>query len=161
MRDAISTARFVMERTYHTLIVGRDATIFALQNGLSAQSTSSTESSSIWATWFAAGKIPNYRRTSSAATREMAHLHPDRGHDTIGQPSGFRINRCPGELTHVFVSGMIAIQANGSISCGTTTNGASHKVPGRVGDSPIVGSGAYCESSVGGAAGAFQRFTPR
>jgi N4-(beta-N-acetylglucosaminyl)-L-asparaginase len=48
---------------------------------------------------------------------------------------------------------MIAIQANGSISCGTTTNGASHKVPGRVGDSPIVGSGAYCESAVGGAAG--------
>jgi len=48
---------------------------------------------------------------------------------------------------------MIAIQANGSVACGTTTNGASHKVAGRVGDSPIVGSGAYCESAVGGAAG--------
>ena len=85
VRDAISAARLVMEKTYHTLIVGRDATTFALQNGLSAQSTSSVESSSIWATWFAAGKVPNYRRSASVSSRESAHLHPDRGHDTIGQ----------------------------------------------------------------------------
>ena len=136
MRDAISTARVVMEKTFHTLIVGRDATMFALENGLAAQSTSSVESSNIWATWVAAGRVPNYRRSSLAAARDLAHLQTDRGHDTIG---------------------MIAIQANGSIACGTTTNGASHKVPGRVGDSPIVGSGAYCESAVGGAAGECQQ----
>jgi N4-(beta-N-acetylglucosaminyl)-L-asparaginase len=132
VRDAISTARLVMEKTFHTLIVGQDATMFALQNGVPAQSTSSVESSNIWATWIAAGRIPNYRRSSLTAARDLAHLHSHRGHDTIG---------------------MIAIQANGSVACGTTTNGASHKVAGRVGDSPIVGSGAYCESAVGGAAG--------
>lgn len=35
---------------------------------------------------------------------------------------------------------------------GTSTNGANHKIPGRVGDSPIPGSGAYVDSAVGGAA---------
>ena len=47
---------------------------------------------------------------------------------------------------------MIAIDINGSIACGTSTNGARYKIPGRVGDSPIVGAGTYCETGVGGAA---------
>jgi N4-(beta-N-acetylglucosaminyl)-L-asparaginase len=41
---------------------------------------------------------------------------------------------------------------NGVFACGTSTNGASHKVAGRVGDSPIVGSGCYVSNDVGGAA---------
>ena len=46
---------------------------------------------------------------------------------------------------------MIAIDSKGKISVGTTTNGANHKIPGRVGDSPIMGAGAYADSSVGAA----------
>mmetsp|Transcript_13821 Transcript_13821/g.14404 ORF Transcript_13821/g.14404 Transcript_13821/m.14404 type:complete len:128 (-) Transcript_13821:28-411(-) len=38
------------------------------------------------------------------------------------------------------------------MSCGTTTNGANHKVRGRVGDSPIIGSGCYVQSNIGGCA---------
>lgn len=48
---------------------------------------------------------------------------------------------------------MISIDKNGSIACGTSTNGASYKIPGRVGDSPIAGAGSYCETGVGGAGG--------
>ena len=48
---------------------------------------------------------------------------------------------------------MIAIDVNGSIACGTSSNGAAFKIPGRVGDSPIVGAGAYCETGIGGATG--------
>lgn len=44
------------------------------------------------------------------------------------------------------------IGQNGQVVAATSTNGASHKVPGRVGDSPIAGAGAYADSSVGGAA---------
>ncbi len=40
-----------------------------------------------------------------------------------------------------------------SIACGTTTNGAYFKIPRRVGNSPIVGAGAYFETGVGGATG--------
>ena len=47
---------------------------------------------------------------------------------------------------------MVAIDSKGSMACGTSTNGARYKIPGRVGDSPVVGAGAYCETGVGGAA---------
>ena len=47
---------------------------------------------------------------------------------------------------------MVAVHSSGSIACGTSTNGATFKIPGRVGDSPISGSGAYCDDTVGAAA---------
>ena len=46
---------------------------------------------------------------------------------------------------------MIAIDSKGKIVVGTTTNGLNHKIPGRVGDSPIMGAGAYADSTVGAA----------
>ncbi|XP_078252780.1 N(4)-(beta-N-acetylglucosaminyl)-L-asparaginase-like isoform X3 [Rhinoraja longicauda] len=49
-------------------------------------------------------------------------------------------------------SGMIVIHRNGSIAAGTSTNGLIHKIPGRVGDSPIAGAGAYADSTAGAAA---------
>jgi len=54
-----------------------------------------------------------------------------KGHDTIGQ---------------------VALDMNGDMVVATSTSGASMKVPGRVGDSPIIGSGFYVETGVGGAA---------
>lgn len=54
-----------------------------------------------------------------------------KGHDTIGQ---------------------VALDTNGHMVVATSTSGASMKVPGRVGDSPIIGSGFYVETGVGGAA---------
>ncbi|MBA2686703.1 MAG: N(4)-(beta-N-acetylglucosaminyl)-L-asparaginase [Gemmatimonadaceae bacterium] len=46
---------------------------------------------------------------------------------------------------------MLAVTAVGDIASVTTTSGLSWKVPGRVGDSPIVGAGQYCDNSVGAA----------
>ena len=46
--------------------------------------------------------------------------------------------------------GVVAID-KGTVAVGTTTNCASHRVPGRVGDTPIVGAGAYVNGTVGGA----------
>jgi isoaspartyl peptidase/L-asparaginase-like protein (Ntn-hydrolase superfamily) len=48
--------------------------------------------------------------------------------------------------------GMVAIDKNGDISAGCSTSGLAWKIPGRVGDSPIIGSGTYCDNKVGGAA---------
>ena len=47
--------------------------------------------------------------------------------------------------------GLIALDQNGTIVCATSTSGASMKTPGRVGDSPIIGSGFYARSGVGAA----------
>jgi isoaspartyl peptidase/L-asparaginase-like protein (Ntn-hydrolase superfamily) len=47
---------------------------------------------------------------------------------------------------------MVVLDANGAMASGTSTNGARHKIPGRVGDAPITGSGSYVDQDVGGAA---------
>jgi len=49
-----------------------------------------------------------------------------------------------------------ALDANGNLAAATTTSGLAYKIPGRVGDSPIVGAGMYCDNDVG-AAGATGR----
>lgn len=48
--------------------------------------------------------------------------------------------------------GMVALDANGQLAGACTTSGAAWKLPGRVGDSPIIGAGLYVDSEVGGAA---------
>lgn len=62
--------------------------------------------------------------------------------------------------------GMLAIDSRGRIAAGTSTNGANHKIPGRIGDSPIPGAGAYADQEAGAAAGTgdgdiMMRFLPR
>ena len=47
--------------------------------------------------------------------------------------------------------GMLAIDSNGNISGGCTTSGLAYKMHGRVGDSPIIGSGLYVDNGIGGA----------
>jgi N4-(beta-N-acetylglucosaminyl)-L-asparaginase len=46
---------------------------------------------------------------------------------------------------------MIAIDKAGNMTVGSTTSGLAFKMHGRVGDSPIIGSGLYAEKGVGGA----------
>ena len=48
--------------------------------------------------------------------------------------------------------GMVAIDRRGQMAAACTTSGLAWKIPGRVGDSPLVGHGLYCDSDVGGAA---------
>merc|ERR1719351_581352 len=45
--------------------------------------------------------------------------------------------------------GAVAIDENGGMAFGTSTGGITAKYPGRVGDSPIIGSGGYCDSNIG------------
>lgn len=47
--------------------------------------------------------------------------------------------------------GMLAIDQTGNISGACTTSGMAYKLHGRVGDSPIIGAGMYCDNEVGGA----------
>jgi len=47
--------------------------------------------------------------------------------------------------------GLLAVDANGDISGGCTTSGMAYKMQGRVGDSPIIGSGLFIDNEIGGA----------
>jgi isoaspartyl peptidase/L-asparaginase-like protein (Ntn-hydrolase superfamily) len=61
--------------------------------------------------------------------------------------------------------GMIALDSKGDMAAGMSTNGLNFKIPGRVSDSALVGSGAYVDNEAGGACATgngdiMQRFVP-
>jgi len=136
VKKAISVARKVMEETKHTLLVGDDATQFASEMGFTEENLTTNFSHGLWEKWIQNNHQPNYWKGNHTYNSSIEHFTEKlpTGHDTIG---------------------MIAIDSNGNMACGTTTNGLSFKIPGRVGDSPIMGAGAYCDNEVGGAAGLY------
>ncbi len=124
VKKAISVARRVMEETQHTMIVGDDATRFAVRMGFEEVSLTNLRSQEAWETWKAKGE------RSDAFKPEPFVEDNLRGHDTVGT---------------------IAVDADGNLCVGCSTNGREFKIPGRVGDSPVPGAGAYGDQSVGGA----------
>ncbi|KAK9518403.1 hypothetical protein VZT92_023709 [Zoarces viviparus] len=146
IKNAIGVARAVMEHTDNTLLVGESASVFAENMGFIAEDLTTNKSVNIFSQWLKGNCQPNYRknvfpdpsescgpykpRATVRGNKRPQHANT-RSHDTIG---------------------MVALDRNGHMAAGTSTNGLTHKVPGRVGDSPIVGAGAYADSSAGGAA---------
>lgn len=125
VKRAISVARKVLERTQHSLIVGDDATRFAVRMGFEETSLTNLESQKHWQAW-------------AAKSEKSDAWDPE----PIGAPV-----RLPGHDT----VGSIAIDAAGDLCVGCSTNGRTFKLPGRVGDSPIAGAGAYGDQDVGAA----------
>lgn len=124
VKRAISVARHVMEKTQHSLIVGDDATRFAVRMGFKETSLTNAVSQARWEEWAAKGE------KSDAFAPEPFKEDTLNGHDTVGS---------------------IALDKAGNLCVGCSTNGREFKIPGRVGDSPIAGAGAYGEQDVGGA----------
>ncbi len=125
VKKAISVARAVMEKTQHSLIVGDDATRFAARMGFTETSLTSVVSQQAWDKWAAKGE-----KTDAFDPEPIRKGDKLVGHDTVGS---------------------IALDAAGNLCVGCSTNGREFKIPGRVGDSPIAGAGAYVDQAIGGA----------
>ncbi len=125
VKRAISVARKVMEKTQHTLIVGDDATRFAVAMGFEETSLSNLASQKAWEEWIAKGE-----KSTAWDPERIGEGRKPEGHDTTGT---------------------MAVDTHGNVCVGCSTNGRSYKLPGRVGDSPITGAGAYCDNEVGAA----------
>ena len=147
IKNAVGVARKVLDNTLHSMLSGDLETDFAVQMGFMEENLSSAESTDIYNEWKSANCQPNFwmnvmpnsstscgpyspLKTQSAGTKPAPEFGGILNHDTIG---------------------MIAIDKNGKIAVGTSTNGAQHKIPGRVGDSPIPGAGAYVDGEIGAA----------
>jgi len=138
-----SIARLVMERTDHVLMVGPGAQRLALDFGYKLEDLMTDRSRQAWLRW----------REQLSDTDDYGppeHLAGRRSGDGLG-----RLPEGPDEF-HYGTTNVLAVDANGDISGITTTSGLSWKIPGRVGDSPIIGAGLYVDNSVG-AAGATGR----
>lgn len=142
IKDAISVARHVLEHTSHTLIVGDHATEFAVQNGFVPEDLSTPESRAKCNDWRKAKCQPNYRLQVFPAPNTSCGPYTPLKKEPLPSPVDL------GQASHDTIS-LIAIDEDGIMAAGTSTNGASHKIPGRVGDGPITGSGSYVDGDVG------------
>ena len=163
-----SVARLVMERTDHIFLVGRGALDFARSFGFEERELLTEESRRIWLRWREEhgpgddwGPPDHLRGTDRApelgdSLGRGAHADPGPGDARSGDgPSGFAGAEPSVEFTYG-TTNVLALDSNGDLAGVTTTSGLSWKVPGRVGDSPIIGAGLYVDNEVG-AAGATGR----
>lgn len=133
-------ARLVMERTDHCMIVGRGAYDFARMHGHPHTELLTEEARRIWVNWM-----------------EKHSTRDDRlpGRDAKKDERSAQAALAGKELDHRGrITGTIhcsAVATDGAIGCTTTTSGLSWKIPGRVGDSPIIGAGLYCDQEAGSA----------
>jgi N4-(beta-N-acetylglucosaminyl)-L-asparaginase len=118
-------AKYVLLYTDHMMLVGEGAKRFALSYGFKEENLLTDQSRERWLRWRAnRGNADDWLNVADDA--EMAI-----------RPTG-TIN-------------MNVINSKGDISSVTTTSGLSWKIPGRVGDSPIIGAGQYTDNDIGAA----------
>ncbi len=140
VRTPSLVARAVMENTDHHLLVGRRAQDFARSMGFKIEDDLNTEHSrQLWLEW--------KRRTDPSH-----YLDPK-----TRAEAGYRVALemvAEGKIDREHLYGTIncdGLNARGEICGVTTTSGLSWKIPGRVGDSPILGAGLYVDGDVGAA----------
>lgn len=135
-------AKAVMDYTEHIMLVSRDATKFAVEMGFKTQNLLTDKSRDAWLRWRAnLNPYDNYLDIHDGPSRTSQAL-----------PEGTHLWYDERGIPHTYGTiNMNAVDAKGDIGSVTTTSGISYKVPGRVGDSPIIGAGQYCDNDVGAA----------
>lgn len=117
-------AKAVMDYTDHVMLVGPGARKFALAMGFKTQNLLTEKSRQDWMRW-----------KSRLNANDFWLDHND----------DIRIKFTTGTIN------MNAVTSTGDIASVTTTSGMAWKLPGRIGDSPIIGAGQYCDNDVGAA----------
>lgn len=144
IKEAISVARHVLDYTKHTLLVGDQATDFAISMGFQNQSISTTRNEEMINEWRNKSCQPNY--WVNVFPSPEGSCGPYEKISPLPKSEIFQISNSPVNEQNHDTIGMIAIDKNSNIAVGTSTNGLTYKIPGRVGDSPIPGSGGYAEN---------------
>jgi len=139
-------AKAVMDYTDHILLVGDDARRFALRMGFKEQDLLTERSRQAWLRWKAGRGAPfNYLVPPPSGAGNGRSGGSGAGTGTWYDQEQADIPFTTGTIN------MNAVNAAGDLSTVTTTSGISYKIAGRVGDSPIIGAGQYCDNTVGAA----------
>jgi isoaspartyl peptidase/L-asparaginase-like protein (Ntn-hydrolase superfamily) len=140
-------ARWVMERTPHVMLVGEAADAFADAQGEPARDLLAPAAREAWERRRAA---PADASDAAAQARDRSLRPVDTGDPAAGALFGASLRderRWHGHDT----IGSIARGADGRIAGACSTSGTPWKLPGRVGDSPIIGHGLYVDPEAGAA----------
>jgi N4-(beta-N-acetylglucosaminyl)-L-asparaginase len=135
IKNPSKVAKLVMEKTDHVLLVGEGALKFALAMGFQKENLLTEESREIWLRWKRElSPEDNWINPEDRLPRSMTAQE--------------RINFRQMLSTHGTIN-CNAVNEKGEVSGVTTTSGLAFKLPGRVGDSPIIGAGLYVDNEVG------------
>lgn len=159
-------SKTVMEHTGHVMLVGEGAERFAYAHGFPKENLLTDSTRRIWLLWketmstqdwWGPGlAYPNYKLPDEEQTaqeyyeRRLAQM--EKLAAELGIPAEERqlaiykvLNPPTGTIN------CSALNEKGEMSSATTTSGMAWKIPGRAGDSPIIGAGAYCDQDIGAA----------
>jgi beta-aspartyl-peptidase (threonine type) len=137
IRHPISVARKVMEELHHVMLVGEGAEMFAREKGFKTENLLSPEAEKTWRDGLAGKFGPEWANDGLANIKAL-----------ISQASALATD--PQKVAGTV--NFIAIDGHGNMASAVSTSGWAWKYPGRLGDSPIIGAGNYCDNRFGGAA---------
>src|SRR5215207_126311 len=151
-------AKAVMDYTDHVMLVGPGARRFALEMGFTPQNLLTEKSRQYYLRWKANLNADDNWLDHKDDVKIAKPTAPPR---SSRRPSGFPSHeRAPGSHLYFDERGVPysygtvninTVTASGDIASCTSTSGLSWKIPGRIGDSPIIGAGQYCDNEVGAA----------
>lgn len=133
IRHPSKVAKVIMERTDHVLMVGDGALKFARAHGFREENLLTDKAREFWLHW--------KENLSSQDDWLTPHSIDDKGIGSLFKPF----------YRHHGTINCLGIDEKGNIAGVTTTSGLAFKIPGRVGDSPILGAGLYVDNGVGAA----------
>jgi N4-(beta-N-acetylglucosaminyl)-L-asparaginase len=168
VRTPSLVAKAVMEYTDHHLLAGKGAQEFARAMGFTIEDDLNTENSRrLWLEWKRRMDPTRWLDPNSPARKPKPKHERDPGEGALGAGRGALGAEYEGRALAAGKSmvrdGLIregsfwgtincnGISPNGDICGVTTTSGLAWKIPGRVGDSPILGAGLYVDNDVGAA----------
>ncbi|MGD9345924.1 MAG: N(4)-(beta-N-acetylglucosaminyl)-L-asparaginase [Candidatus Aminicenantes bacterium] len=140
IKTPCSVARVVMEKTDHVMLVGKDALEFARICGFEEHDLLTEKARKVWLYW----KEHRSEHDDWGPPEHLKKVKKEGGDSAEDDNEDFA--RLQG------TTNVLAIDKNGDVAGVTTTSGLSFKIPGRTGDSPIIGAGLYVDNEVGAAA---------
>jgi len=141
VKNPSKLAKLIMETTDHVLLVGPGARRFADVNGFPHENLLTEKARKVWLYW-----KQNLSPLDKWLEPDPDKLDPD-VRDFIKE-YGSDMFRNPRSHGTVHIS---AVNANGDLAGCTSTSGLFFKMPGRVGDSPLIGAGCFTDNGVGSA----------
>ena len=136
--NPILLARQVMERLPHVLLAGEGAAEFAAEIGYQTADQRTEESLRIWRKRF---EEYGHNAEDIVSVTDAAN--------TLTRPLGLTYKPASVEGSHLGTVNFLARDRFGDLASSVSTSGIGWKYPGRVGDSPIIGAGNYCDNRYG------------
>lgn len=141
IRNPSKVARVVMERSDHVLLVSDGALRFARAHGFKEEDLLTEKAREAWLYWKEhRSNTDDWLPPHRPEDKDIGAILPAELRDRFGE-----------YLRHTGTIHCSALDRQGNLSCVTTTSGLAFKIPGRVGDSPIIGAGLFCDNTAGSA----------